>query len=113
MRGKEATEILYRLLEEIRKTHKQKRGWHMQAFSLDVEKAFDSVWHNGIKFKISKLGLPPTISRLLSSFLQDRKVRVRVKECFSSPVSLLAGDPKGCLEPFAVYNFCKRHPSRQ
>ena len=34
------------------------RGEHVVAAILDVEKAFDNIWHNGLRFKIFKLDLP-------------------------------------------------------
>ena len=34
------------------------RGEHVAAAFLDVEKAFDNVWHNGLRYKIFQLGLP-------------------------------------------------------
>ena len=34
------------------------RGEHVVAAFLDVEKAFDNVWHNGIRFNIFQLDLP-------------------------------------------------------
>ena len=34
------------------------RGEHVVAAFLDVEKAFDNVWHNGLRYKIFQLGLP-------------------------------------------------------
>ena len=40
----------------------------MAAF-LDVEKAFDNVWHNGLRYKIFMLDLPTKMTRWLSDFL--------------------------------------------
>ena len=34
------------------------RGEHVVAAFLDIEKAFDIVWHNGLRFKIFQLDLP-------------------------------------------------------
>lgn len=65
--------------------------------SLDVEKAFDSVWHDGLRRKLSDLGLPHKLLRLLSSFLTDRVIRVRVGQTLSLPVRLAAGTPQGSV----------------
>ena len=35
-----------------------KRGEHIVASVLDVETAFDNVWHNGFRYKIFMLDLP-------------------------------------------------------
>ena len=45
------------------------RGEHVVAAFLDVEKAFDNVWHNGLRFKVFQLGLPTKMTRWLSDFL--------------------------------------------
>ena len=46
LKKKEATEHVYRLGDEIRLT--KAKGWITTVVSLDVEKAFDSVWHDGL-----------------------------------------------------------------
>ena len=44
------------------------RGEHVVAAFLDVEKAFDNVWHNGLSYKIFMLDLPTKMTRWLSDF---------------------------------------------
>ena len=61
LRGKEANEIVYRLAEEIDLS--RQAGWSTTAISLDVEKAFDSVWHEGLRYKLLHTGLPIGICR--------------------------------------------------
>ena len=46
-----------------------KRGEHVVAAFLDVEKAFGNVWHNGIRYKIFMLDLPTKMTRWVSDFL--------------------------------------------
>ena len=36
---------------------------HVVAAFLDVEKAFDNVWHNGLRYKIFMLDLPTKMTR--------------------------------------------------
>ena len=95
LKNKEATEHVYRLGEFV-KLAKQ-RSWCATAVSLDVEKAFDSVWYDGLRRKLSDLGLPHKLIRLLSSFLSDRTIRVRVGQTLSQSVRLLAGTPQGSV----------------
>ena len=45
------------------------RGEHVVAAFLDVEKTFDNVWHNELKYKISMLDLPTKMTHWLSDFL--------------------------------------------
>ena len=45
------------------------RREHVVAAFLNVEKAFDNVWHNGLRFKIFQLDLPTKMTYWLSDFL--------------------------------------------
>ena len=60
------------------------RGEHVIAAFLDVEKAFDNVWHNGLSYKIYQLDLPAKLCRLISYFLVGRVIQVKI-EGFLSP----------------------------
>ena len=41
------------------------------AVFIDIEKAFDSVWHSGLLFKLDKQKIPPYLGKLLSSYLKE------------------------------------------
>ena len=90
--GLEGGEHLYRLAEEIATT--KTKGFKTAVASLDVEKAFDSVWHNGLRHKLAaaELQLPTKLIRLLSSYLDGRTIQVRHSRGPSlySPVPLRA-----------------------
>lgn len=45
--------------------------------SLDIRKAFDSVWHKGLIFKISKAGCI-TATTKIKSFLEDRVATIKL-----------------------------------
>jgi hypothetical protein len=65
----------------------------------DVSKAFDRVWHTGLKSKIARLSLQPNIKACLFSFLDDREVQFE-----GTKIPLRAGVPQGsCLSP-TLYN---------
>ena len=68
------------------------------------QKAFDSVWHNGLRYKIYQLDLPTKLCRWLSDFLVGRVVKI---EGFLSPKAYSkAGVPQGSnLSPllFLIY----------
>ena len=51
------------------------RGEHTVAAFLDVEKSFDNLWHNGLRFKIFQLDLPTKMTRWLSDFLVGWLIR--------------------------------------
>ena len=58
---------LFRLSQSIMESFNRRE--HLVAAFLDVEKAFDNVWHNGLRFKIFQLDLPTKMTRWLSDFL--------------------------------------------
>ena len=55
-KGKSTDDHLFRMSQSIMDSFN--RGKHVVAAFLDVEKAFDNVWHNGLRFKIFQLDLP-------------------------------------------------------
>ena len=68
------------------------RGEHVAAAFLDVEKAFDNVWHNGLKFKIFQLDVPTEMTRWLSV---GRFIQVNVNNFLSNQINPKAGAPQG------------------
>ena len=66
-KGMEGGEHIYRLAEQL--TAAKERGHKTAVASLDVEKAFDAVWHNGLRHKLAAadLQLPVKLLRLLST----------------------------------------------
>ena len=46
----------------------------------DVEKAFDKVWHTGLKYKILNLGLYTCFTRILCDYLTDRTATIQIGE---------------------------------
>ena len=73
----------------------------------DVEQAFDTVWHIGLKYKIcTKFNLPSLFQRLLCNFLDDRKLSLKFLDQRSDLISMHAGVPQGSgLSPtlYAMY----------
>ena len=55
------------------------------------------MWHDGLRYKLTSIGLPVKLVRLLSSFLSDRTISVRAGNVLSKPVRLQAGTPQGSV----------------
>ena len=71
----------------------------------DVKKAFDTVWHIGLKYKIrTNFNLPPLIQKLLCNFLDDRQARIRHQGTLSAPFAPQAGVPQGSVLSPTLYN---------
>ena len=48
----------------------------VRTVSLDISKAFDKVWHQGLLYKLKQNGISGNLLETLSDFLKDRKQRV-------------------------------------
>ena len=51
-------------------------GFEVRGVFLDISKAFDKVWHEGIIFKLQQNGMSDDMLNILSDFLRNRKQRV-------------------------------------
>ena len=103
-RAKSTDDHLFRLSQSIMESFN--KGEHVVAAFLDVEKAFDNVWHNGLRYKIFQLDLPTKMTRWLSDFLVGRLIQVNVNNFFSNQINPKAGVPQGSvLSPllFLIY----------
>ncbi len=82
---------------------------------IDMEKAFDSIWHDGVIFKLNQIGTPTYLVKLIASFLKERSFVVSVNGKQSSNRSILAGLPQGSvISPilYAVYTSDLKIPSK-
>ena len=78
--------------------------------SLDMARAFDSVWHDGLRELCSR-ALPIRACRWLSSFLSDRSLRVLEGDALSEPFVPSAGVPQGSpLSPLLFILFAAGAP---
>lgn len=66
----------------------------------DVSKAFDKVWHTGLKYKITSLQLNTCFTRTLCSYLDNRSASIRLGQHIGHSFALNSGVPQGaCLSP--------------
>ncbi|CAF4894521.1 unnamed protein product [Pieris macdunnoughi] len=63
---------------------------------LDVQQAFDRVWHKGLLCKIKSL-LSHTFYGILESYITDRIFQVKEMDCTSGFHDILAGVPQGSV----------------
>ena len=70
---------------------------HNPVVFLDITKAFDTVWVDGLLFKVHGLGLPIHLVTLLYNFLTQRSIRVVHEGKMSSVRVLSSGVPQGCI----------------
>lgn len=88
-------------LQLLRKVEYILTAWdkrtHAAVFYFDIAKAFDSVWHNGLSWKLIQAGFPAAFCRLVYSYLQERKFCVRVGDCHSAERSVHRGVPQSSV----------------
>ena len=62
---------------------------------LDISKAFDKVWHEGLIYNMDTMGFTCNLLRLLQSFLSNRSPSVTINDQTSGCLPILAGVPQG------------------
>ena len=73
---------------------------------IDLQKAFDSVWVNGLLYRLANLGIVGKFLTVITSFLKPRYVQIKVNDYTSGPLPCHVGVPQGSvLSPllFAIY----------
>ena len=64
---------------------------------LDVPKAFDKVWHEGLLFKLNQMGITGNALKWIESYLSDRFQLVVVNGCSSQWLYTNSGVPQGSI----------------
>ena len=73
----------------------QRLSRRVGAIFLDIEKAFDRVWHHGLRYELLHMNAPALLLRSISSFLWDRTVKVRILGHTSREIAVNYGVPQG------------------
>ena len=81
----------------------QREGFRCNVICRDVAKAFDKVWHGGLKYKILQQGLPELYERLLCNFLTNRTAIIRLNNSQSDIIKLQSGVPQGSILSPTLY----------
>ena len=69
----------------------------IRAISLDISRAFDTVWHPALLSKLSSYGIQSHRRSWLADFLSCRSQRVALNGVLSSPLPVQAGVPQGSV----------------
>ena len=68
-----------------------------RAVFLDISKAFDKVWHDGLIFKLKSNGISGNLLQFLENYVSNRYQRVTLNGSESSWRSISAGVPQGSV----------------
>lgn len=96
------TQQLTRITEKITKAFNTKKSVGM--ILLDIQKAFDTVWHNGLVYKLITMGVPDYLVALIKSYLTNRKFKVKINEDYSDEKKCSAGVPQGSIIGPTLFN---------
>ena len=69
----------------------------VRAVFLDISKAFDKVWHEGLIFKLKQNGISGNLLKFFVSYLQNRKQRVILNGSYSDFSPVESGVPQGSV----------------
>jgi ribonuclease HI len=68
---------------------------HTLAVWVDLEKAFDKVWKDGLRLKLQRCGVRGCMYKWISQFLHNRNARVQMGGSYSRKKILTEGVPQG------------------
>ena len=69
----------------------------VRAVFLDISKAFDKVWHEGLIFKLKQNGIRGNLLNFFISYLSDRHQRVGINGSYSEYSKIESGVPQGSV----------------
>ena len=84
------TSLIYAAFEEF-------PSRETRAVFLDISKAIDKVWHDGLIFKLKTYGVSGPFLTLIKSYLMNRKQRVVLNGKCSEWSEITAGVPQGSV----------------
>ena len=81
-------------------------GFEVRGVFLDISKAFDKVWHNGLIYKLKQNGVAGDLLDTLTNFLKERKQRVILNGQYSTWTNVKAGVPQGSILGPLLFLIC-------
>lgn len=96
-KGDSCISQLLSITHEIFKSFDVNPSLDTRGVFLDISKAFDRVWHEGLIHKLKSYGISGSLLSLLRDFLSDRQQRVILNGQASVWKQILAGVPQGSI----------------
>jgi ribonuclease HI len=94
-KGRSTTDHLVKLTNQIKKQFSRKKSTLATFF--DVRKAYDSVWHSRLLYKLKNIGISGNMYQFFKDFLSHRQICTRVGSDYSSFRSVDTGIPQGSI----------------
>ena len=102
-----ANDKLFELIQAVCQAQRR-----VGAIFLDIEKAFNRVWHNDLRYELLHMNAPALLLRWISSFLRDRTVKVRILGHTSREIAINYGVPQGSsISPLLFLLYMSKLPN--
>ncbi|GFU79073.1 probable RNA-directed DNA polymerase from transposon BS [Trichonephila clavipes] len=92
----------------LRVTNHITNGYNNRTYTvglfLDVKKAFDRMWHDGLIYKMIIFNFPTYLIKIIHSYLDNRTFNVKYNNVHSNQRPILASTPQGSILSPALYN---------
>jgi hypothetical protein len=95
LKGMDTTQALLTMTLQVQDAFK--RGEHTVTAFLDMEGAFDSVWRNGVIYKLMKLGITGRLLLCIDDFFRNRYTRSLVNSITTNFIATDTGVPQGSV----------------
>ena len=102
-KGRSAQESVIKLADDI--SNAFKKGQHVIGVFIDLEKAFDKLWHNGVLYKLLKDEAPLPLIKIIASFLLNRTFQIKDGDILSSIRELGASAPQGGTSSPPIFTY--------
>ena len=84
----------------------------MNIICRDVQKLFDKVWTQGLKYKVINIpDLPLIIQKILCSYVTNRTAQIRIENYKGDKINLERCTTKRNIISIVIYFIYKRHTS--
>ena len=101
-KGESTMDVLLRIEHIVRKCMSE--GKVCIIVYIDLKSAFDSVWSDGLIWKLINSGITGKMLRWLCEYFKNRKIQVRVQGHCSDKVEIKAGTPQGAVLSPLLFN---------
>ena len=95
--GDSTTNQLLDLVDTIHRSFEATPSLDVRAIFLDISKAFDKVWHEGLIFKLKQNGVSGNLLKLFINYLSNRKQRVVLNGMSTDFSPVDSGVPQGSV----------------